>query len=216
MHRLYFPVALNIANKKCTVIGGGRIALRKVKTLLEFGATVFVISPRLCGELKKLENQNKIKVLHREFQKGDLKGSFLAVAATSNHKTNLNVAEDAHRENIYINVVDNSMLCDFIMMSYFRRKKLIVAISTSGHSPALAKKLRLKLQNMITKEYGDLIELIEDMRMLLKSKNIRTGNRKWQQALDLERLTAYLKNGRAIEARNLLAEKLQIPGDQPK
>jgi precorrin-2 dehydrogenase/sirohydrochlorin ferrochelatase len=213
-HQLYFPVALNITNKKCIVIGGGKIALRKVKSLLEFGANVVVISPRVCDGLNKLITLNKIKVLRREFHRGDLKGSFLVIAATSKYKTNLRIAEEARREHVYVNVVDNPVICDFIMTSYFRRKKLIVAISTSGLSPALAKKLRMYLQKIIGKEYGDLVELIEDMRILLKNKNIKAGSRKWQQALNLEILISHLKNKRSIEARNLVLDKLGISGDQ--
>ncbi len=104
----YYPVFLNISGKKCVVFGGGQVALRKVRVLLEHGAKVEVISPALCPELAQLAGSGEIKAFRRTYVKGDLKGAFVTIAATDDSETNLKVAGEARRNAIMVNVVDDA------------------------------------------------------------------------------------------------------------
>lgn len=204
----YYPVFLDVKGRRCLVIGGGTVALRKVKTLLDFGAQVEVISPRLCAGLKQLLKENNIIVLNRKFHSGDLKGAYIAIAATAGKQTNAQVADEAHKRNILINVVDDPVHCDFILPSYFRRGAITISVSTSGMSPALARKIRSQLEKQTGPEYEILAVLVEEIRAQLKKEHIKVSSSRWQEALDLEHLTALIRDGRRTKAKRFLFNEL--------
>lgn len=210
----YYPLYLNIEGKTCLVIGGGMVALRKVQALLEFGARVLVISPRLCAGLKALLSQSKIKALHRAYQPGDLKGAAIAIAATASSKANAAVAAEGRHCGVFVNVVDDPVHCDFILPSYLRRGGITIAVSTSGMSPALARKIRLRIGQEFGPEYEALSVLAEEVRRQLKKDRIRVSSSRWQEALDLELLTALIRQGRVSEAKEALMRNLKAaPGE---
>ncbi|MEE9583625.1 MAG: bifunctional precorrin-2 dehydrogenase/sirohydrochlorin ferrochelatase, partial [Dehalococcoidales bacterium] len=138
----YYPVFLNISHRKCIVVGGGQVALRKARALLEHGADVTIISPDLCHELAELAESGEVSALTKEYQAGDLKNAFVAIAATDNSETNRRVVAEARRRAVLVNVVDDAENSDFIVPSYLRRGEITIAVSTSGRSPALARKIR--------------------------------------------------------------------------
>ncbi len=209
----YYPVFLNAGGRRCLVIGGGIVALRKVKALLDFGAQVEVISLRLCAGLKQLLIEKKIKVLNRKFQPGDLKGALIAIAATASPVTNAAIAEEGRKQNILINVVDDPAHCDFILPSYLRRGGITLAVSTSGMSPALARKIRTRLEKDISKEYETLAVIAAEVRAKLKKDHIKVSGSGWQQALDLDHLTALIRKGSEDEAKRFLMDKLKQAGE---
>jgi siroheme synthase-like protein len=211
----YYPVFLDAGGRRCVVIGGGMVALRKVKALLDFGAVVDIISPRLCAGLTQLLIEKKIKVLNRKFEPGDLKGALIAIAATASRKTNAAVAEEGRKQNILINVVDDPAYCDFILPSYFRRGAVTLAVSTSGMSPALARKIRARLEKDISKEYEILAVIAGEVRTQLKKDRIKVSSKSWQEALDLDHLSALIRKGCKDEAKNFLVTKLKQPGEGP-
>ena len=129
----YYPVSLNIVGRKCIVAGGGEVALRKVKVLLEHGAEVEVISPDLCPELARLAESGEISVCNHAYEMGNLAGAFLAIAATDDAKINRQIAAEARSKAILVNVVDDAVNSDFIVPSYLRRMVLLL------QSPPLAK-----------------------------------------------------------------------------
>ncbi len=205
----YYPVFLDLNGRRCVVIGGGNVALRKVKPLLDSGALVEVISPRLCSGLKQLENDKKINVIGRKFQPGDLTGAFIAIAATANLQTNAAVAAEGLEKSVMVNVVDDPARCDFILPSYCRRGGIILAVSTSGMSPALARKIMSRLEKEFGPEYGTLAAITQKVRARLKREKIKINSSRWQQALDIDRLTGLIRSGHTNEAEKLLFNQLR-------
>lgn len=167
----YFPVNLDVVGRKCLVIGGGKVAARKVLSLLECGAEVLVISPELTAKLHELHQAGKIVWLPRQYLKGDLKGSFLVIAATDDAVVQEDVFLEADKKGQLINVADVPKRCNFILPATVRRNDLTIAISTAGKSPALASKLRQKLEGIIGPEYGVLVEVMG----LLRAEVLRQG-----------------------------------------
>ncbi len=205
----YYPIFLNISGKRCVVVGGGQVALRKVRALLEHGASVEVISPDSCPELGQLAESGEIRVLNRECQAGDLKDAFIAIAATDNSDVNLQVVKEARSKAVLVNVVDDAENSDFIVPSYIRRGDVVIAISTAGRSPALARKIRTRLENDFGEEYASLALLVDEVRTEVKRQGIKVDGDTWQEALDLDLLTDLLRRGDNEKARAILLSNLK-------
>ena len=205
----YFPVFLDVRRKKCVVIGGGQVAFRKIRTLLDCGASVTVISPVLHPNLSELADKKSIQVIRRSFRIGDLKGAFIVIAATDTKETNHRVAKEADRGGALVNVVDDPEASDFIVPSLLRRGNLSIAISTGGMSPALAKKIRTRLEEFFGKEHALLVSLVEEVRSTLRRKGIRINAERWQDALDLDLLTHLLRAGHEDKAKAVLMKRLK-------
>jgi len=154
----YYPVFVNVQDKRCLVVGGGEIATRKVQGLLEAGAEVVVISPRLCTSLASLVAQRVIQHQARTFREADVVGCTLVIGATNQSAVNQAVCEAARRRNIWVNIVDTPDACDFIAPAVVQRGALQIAISTGGHSPTLAKRIRMRLEGAFGEEYAELLE----------------------------------------------------------
>jgi precorrin-2 dehydrogenase / sirohydrochlorin ferrochelatase len=140
------------------VVGGGEVATRKVQGLLEAGAAVVVISPRLAESLATLVAQGLIQHHPRPFLPDDVLGCALVVGATDQSAVNLAVCEAARRHHIWVNIVDTPDSCDFIAPAIVRRGALQIAISTAGHSPTLAQRIRRQLEAYYGPEYAELLE----------------------------------------------------------
>lgn len=164
-----FPVNLNLQARKCLVVGGGRVAERKVKSLLQCGADVWVVSPELTGELEKLASERTINYARRIYAVEDLDGCFLVISATGDREVNSRVADDCFARNIPVNVVDDPARCSFTVPSVLRRGSLCIAVSTAGKSPLLARKIREDLEESFGHEYIEFLELMGEVR----SKAIR-------------------------------------------
>lgn len=170
IEKSYYPVFVELQGKRCVVVGGGGVAERKVRTLLDHGAEVVVISPKLSRGLSSLKKKGLIEHQRRGFRKGDSRGSLLVFAATDSGKINKAVAEDAARRPGLVNVVDTPELCSFIVPSIVRRGALSVAISTSGKSPALSKAIRKLLEGELSEELGNLVSSLGKLREDLRKK----------------------------------------------
>ena len=205
----YYPIFLDIKEKRCVVIGGGIVALRKVNMLLDHEAQVEVISPQLCPELSELAANGMVKAVLREYEPGDLQGAFVVVAATDDSQINEQVAREAMQQGILINVADIPELSNFIVPSYLRRGDVTVAVSTGGKSPALARKIRLELERGFGEEYALLATLIDEVRSELKQQKITILGDVWQQALDLDILLELLRSGQRGEAKKRLWDTLR-------
>jgi len=208
----YYPVSLSLSGRKCLVVGGGSVAQRKVATLLEHDAEVRVISPELCPELEQMAAKGLIKALAREYQSGDLKGAFVVIAATDDGKINDLVAQEAEQRGMLVNVVDDPTVSNFIVPSYLRRGDITVAVSTAGRSPALARKIRHRLEKEFGAEYATLARLIDDVRSELKEGNITISGESWQRAIDIDLLSKMLRAGQTAKARATLLRSLKKPG----
>lgn len=142
MEELYYPIALKLKGRAVLVIGGGQVAERKVKTLLEFGARVHVVSPDLTASLKKLFHLRKITWLGRVARASDINGADIIIAATSNETVNRKVSIWAKKHGALVNVVDKAGLSDFISPAIFGRNRAVIAVYTHGKDPVLSRDLK--------------------------------------------------------------------------
>ena len=205
----YYPIFLNVSGKRCVVVGGGQVALRKVGALLDHGANVEVISPDLCPELNKLAETGEIAAQRKLYQTGDLKGALIVIAATDDHGINLEVVKEAKGTGVLVNVVDDPDNSDFIVPSCLRRGDVTIAVSTAGRSPALARKIRARLEKDLGDEYAALALLIDEVRAEIKRLGIKVNGDDWQKAMDLDLLIDLLKKTDGEKARELLLNNLK-------
>ncbi|RKX73234.1 MAG: bifunctional precorrin-2 dehydrogenase/sirohydrochlorin ferrochelatase [Spirochaetes bacterium] len=159
-----YPVFLNLEGKSCTVIGGGRVAERKVRALVDSGAVVKVIAPEVSEGMELLGCEKEIAFLKREYRQGDLEGAFLVIAATNCRDTNASVYKEAEERGIPVNIVDSPEHSSFYVPSVLRRGDLCIAISTSGVLPYFAKKLRVYLEEKFYPEIALDIERLAVLR----------------------------------------------------
>lgn len=166
----YYPVMLDVKGRKCVVVGGGEVAARKVETLLGCGALVTVLAPALAPELADMTERRAVQYVKREYSKEFIDGASLVVAATDDEKTNRAVYDDAVSAGIQVNVVDVPELCTFIVPSIVERGDLLIAVSTSGKSPAMAKRIRKELEKIFGDEYRVVLDLMGEMRVLAQER----------------------------------------------
>lgn len=160
----YYPVNLDILNRKCLVVGGGSVSTRKVMTLLECGAVVTVVSPDVAEELLELAEKKMIELKRRPYESSDIDGMFLVIGATDNEELNRQINKDAEHQNKLCNIADRPEVCNFILPSIVNRGNLVIAISTSGKSPAFAKKMRQDLEKEFGEEYDEFLQLMGALR----------------------------------------------------
>lgn len=164
----YYPVFLNLKGKKVLVVGGGKVAERKILTLIKTGASLTVISPRITKPLSRLKKKGLITHIEGHYKKGDLRDAFVVIAATSSLQTNSRVARDAGqlKEGLprLINVIDAPSEGNFIVPSIMRRGPLTIAISTGGYSPAMAKNIRKELERLYDSGFGKYLRFLGKIR----------------------------------------------------
>ena len=166
----YYPLYLNIADKRCVVVGGGDVAARKVERLLSCGARVTVIGRKLSPALDVLKKNGRLEHVESDYRKEHLRGAFLVIGATDSPEVNERVYRDSKEEGILVNVVDDPGLCDFILPSLMERGDLSIAVSTGGKSPALARKIRQELESIYGPEYEVLLGIMCALREKVLSR----------------------------------------------
>lgn len=168
----FFPVFLDINDRNCLVIGGGSVGTRKALALVESGANVTVISPTVTDTLRSLARRGTINLKTRTYCPADMEGMFLVFGATNQETLNRQINQDAERLNMLCNIADRPAVCNFILPATVKRGDLVIAISTSGKSPAFAKELRKHLETQFGDEYATLLTLMGRIRsLLLKEKH---------------------------------------------
>jgi len=204
----YYPICVDMAGRACLVVGGGRVAERKVSGLLGSGARVTVVSPALMARLEAWANEGQIRVIRRGYETGDLAGQSLAFVATDDGEVNATVAADARAAGVLINAADDPAHCDFILPAVLRRGALTVAVSTAGASPALSRAVRDELETHFDREdYATLLEVAAEARARLRERSAPQPWERWRQALDGE-VRRLVTIGRLDEARERLRERL--------
>ncbi len=203
----YYPIFLEIKDTPCVVVGGGKVAGRKVMGLIKAGALVTVISPEVTEEIKALIDDNKARLLKRPYQAGDLLGACLVIAASSDRAVNELVLAEARAAHIPANVVDDPGGSDFIVPSAIQRRGLHIAVSTAGRSPALARRTRIEIEKTIGPEYGPFLEIIGGVRERLLKKGIK-GDKKDRVINELldSALLGLIKTGAMAKAGELVFE----------
>ncbi len=179
---ILFPIFLKLKNQRCTVIGGGQIAARKIAGLLECQATVRVIASAALPVLHQLHQEQKIELYERPYQPGDIHGSVLVVAATNNDRLNNQIAQECAQQRILCNVVDTPDLCDFYYGSVYTCGDLKIAISTNGAAPAFGKKIKAELAERYPETLRPYLRYLQKMREIAKEKIASTAQR--QQILE--------------------------------
>jgi precorrin-2 dehydrogenase/sirohydrochlorin ferrochelatase len=173
-----FPIYLKLARRRCLVVGAGRIGEEKIEGLLRADADVTVVAPHATSRIQSLARDGKLRWEKRKFRSSDLRGVFVIVAATSTPKLHEQIYKQAQRRGILCNVVDDPPHCDFYYASVVRRGSLQFAISTSGQSPALAQRLRHKLEEQFGSEYELWIEELGAARERLFAKKMDPERRR--------------------------------------
>lgn len=163
-----YPMMVDLSDRHVLVVGGGKVAERKILSLLAANANLIVVSPKVTSTIWSFKEKEQIKLYQRDYQTSDGAGCFLVIAATDQPLINRQVYEDAHERNQWINVVDQPSLCNFTVPSVVKRGKLTITISTEGASPALAKQIRQDLESEYGYEYELLLELTQEIRLRLQ------------------------------------------------
>jgi len=211
MHSL--PIFMKIAGRRCVVIGGGDVATRKVTMLLKADAAIDLISPELCQELAEMVKAGRLHYTKSPFAPEQLEGACLVVAATDDEATNMAVSQVAKARNIPVNVVDAPELCTFTMPSIVDRSPIIIAISSGGAAPVLARLIRSKIETMVPAAYGRLAALAGDFRDKVKARFATTQQRRifWEESLQGP-IAELVFSGQEVLARQALANSLAENG----
>ena len=200
---LGYPVNLIVAGRRCVVVGAGRIAARKIDGLLDAGADVHVVAPRLGDQVRAWRDAGRITADERAFEAGDLDGAWLATAATDDPSVNNAVFEAGEKARVWVNAADDPDNCSFTLVSVVRRGDLVVTVGTGGRSPALATWLKRRLATELGPEYETLVELLSEARDAVQAAGRSTEDADWQRALDSGMLDL-VRAGRVDDAKELL------------
>ena len=199
-----YPVNLVVEGRRCVVVGAGRIAARKIETLLAAGATVHVVAPEIGDEVREWAGAGRLTVDTRPFTPTDLDGARLATAATGDPAVDHEVFEAGEARGVWVNSADDPANCSFTLMSVVRRGDLVVTIGTGGRSPALAAWLRRRIGADLGPEYEVLLDLLSDAREARRAEGRSSEDPGWQRALDSGMLDL-VRAGRLDDAKELLA-----------
>jgi|LGVE01.1.fsa_nt_gb precorrin-2 dehydrogenase/sirohydrochlorin ferrochelatase len=203
----YYPVNLDVLNRKCLVVGGGRVGTRKVITLLGCGATITVVSPVASERLLELADDSLIRLKKRPYQTSDLDGMFLVFGTTDDEELNRQISADAEKLNMLCNIADRPKVCNFILPSIVSRGDLVISISTSGKSPAFAKKLRKELEKQFGEEYAEFLRLMGAIRKkLLRKEHQPEAHKHLFEQLINSGLIEMIKNNKKEDINSLLFE----------
>ena len=195
-----FPIFLEIKNKPVLVIGGGDIALRKIKLLIKSKPNLTVVAKNFCEEILDLKDRYSIDIIQKDFHPDDIEFPMIMIAATNNKLLNKQIAQIGIKKKIPVNVVDQPSLCTFTMGSIVERGSLVVSISSSGKAPVLVRQLREKIEMMIPDAYKDLVDLAGSLRDKVK-KSIKVNNKRrifWEKFFDVENIQSFLNQNKTL------------------
>jgi siroheme synthase-like protein len=187
-----YPVVLDLTDRPCVVIGGGLVAQSKVQGLLEAGARVTMVSQEITPTLEEWVVAGRVSWVARPYRGGDLAGFFLAYAATGDQAVSEAVAREGRERGVWVNAADDPERCDFTLPSVLRRGRLVVAVSTGGASPALARAVRERLESQFGEQHAELVERVASLRRELRQAGHSPDAQAWREALalELDRLSA--------------------------
>ena len=200
----HFPVCLELAGRRCLVVGGGAVAERRIAGLLEAGAAITVIAPGLTPALAALASEGRLRHEPRGYRDGDLAGFDLALAATDAGDVNAALAREGRARGVWVNAADDPANCTFILPALVRRGDLTVAVSTGGTSPALARAVREELERYLTADYATLAQIAAEARRELRAAGRAADATAWRRALGSEVRRLIVEHGREAAKRRLL------------
>ena len=197
------PVNLLVRGRRVVVVGGGRIAARKIEPLLELGAEVEVIAPSVGPDVRAWAEEGRLAWQERAFTAGDLDGAWLAFTATDDPAVNAAVFAAGEAARVFVNSADDPANCSFTLMSVIRRADLVVTVGTGGRSPALAAHLRRTLSTEVGPEYEVVLDLLSEAREALRAAGRSSEDADWQAAFD-GGIVEMVRAGRIDDAKELL------------
>jgi precorrin-2 dehydrogenase/sirohydrochlorin ferrochelatase len=203
----FYPVCLDISNERCVVAGGGEVAERKVAGLLECGAKVVIVSKDLTPALREMKDAGRIEHLSDDYREEYLEGAFLVIGATDREDVNENISRDARDRGVLVNIVDVPARCNFIVPSVFRRGDLLVAVSTGGKSPALARRLREEIEERYGPEYGTLLTIMGNLRERVTARGASSAENRvlFESVLD-SAILRYIREGKGDRVREIIRD----------
>lgn len=202
----YYPIYVDLQNKPVLVVGGGTVAFRKVKTLLEHGAIVRIVSPKLLPELMELVDFVQCFWEEKRYAPNDLGDALLVFSCTEDEEVNSMVAQNSRQEYRLINVVDDPEKCTFIVPSIMERGDLSIAVSTGGSSPIVARQIRAELEQQYGEAYQEYLSLLKSWRKDVKTKlSAQQKERFWNRVTDGEVLRL-INNGQLNDAKGVVNE----------
>ena len=190
-NKVYYPVFLDLAEKRCVIVGGGQVAERKCRSLMKTGTLITVVAPEITKGLRAYKDKGVIIHIGRDYRKSDIVSAYIVISATDSRETNERVARDAQSLHKLVNVVDTPDLCNFIVPSVFRRGMLSIAVSTGGVSPAFAKEIRKELEKIYGPELAGKLKAIGKMRD--RAKKEITGKKERERFI--KKTTLAIKKG---------------------
>jgi len=204
---LPYPVFLNIAGRRCVVVGAGAVAQRKAQALLSAGAAVTVVAPVATPRVELLSVEGKLQWIAEAYQPAQLDGARLVFAATDDPELNQRVAADARARGALVNVAEPPEAGDFAVPATVKRGEICIAVSTGGASPALAKRLREQIETVVGEEYGALVRLLGEMRATVEQQ-VKAQNKRQQiyEAILGSDVLALLRDGKPDDARRRCVE----------
>jgi siroheme synthase-like protein len=211
----YYPIALDLRNKPCVVVGGGALATEKVEGLLGAGVRVTVVSPAVTPELHRLAETERIRVVMWAYRPADLDGAYLVYGASEDRALNARVAADARERGILVNAVDDIPNCDFFAVSIVRRGDLQIAISTNGRSPAFARWMREYLDERLPAELGDLLDVLAGVRRTVRENGPVPAYERWNTAIT-EEVLERLRSGDPAGARRRILDVMTAQPEPAK
>lgn len=198
----FYPVNLDLRNKRCAVVGGGKVALRKIRSLLQAGALVTVISPSLDEDLLVVYHEQQFTYFDKVYENGDLQGFFLVICASSDHDANKRAAQEAKEQGALVNVSDNSFPSDFTLPAKVERGPLLLTISTGGLSPAFSVLVKKELEEKYDDNYVAFLQIVAELRAQLVGKVSTSKQREllWRELLTKD-ILQLVQKGNLSEAK---------------
>jgi len=194
----YYPINMDVRGRRCVVVGGGKVAQRKVMQLLLAGGSVRVVAPRVTARLRALAVGGRISLAERSYRRGDLGRAVLAFAATDSEDVQRRVVTDARRDRVVLNVVDTPEDCDFTVPAVLRKGKVVITVSTDGAAPYISALVKRLIDAHLD---GNQVKLLDALVMArrqlaaMKKKGARVNVEKTLDALSRRRLMALVRAG---------------------
>jgi precorrin-2 dehydrogenase/sirohydrochlorin ferrochelatase len=210
----YYPVSLDMTDKRCVIIGGGAVAERKAERMIECNAQVVVVSRSLTPVLEDRKKTNTIEHIDADYEKKTLRGAFMVIGATDRDDVNAQVSQDALSLGILVNIVDDPDRCNFILPSLLQQGDLSIAVSTGGKSPALARKIKEDLQQLYGPEYESLLTIMGSLRKkILAQGHASEANKAVFEALVNSRMLQAIREGNRVKVKKIILDASGIDMD---
>ncbi|NBI28792.1 precorrin-2 dehydrogenase/sirohydrochlorin ferrochelatase family protein [Chengkuizengella marina] len=206
------PIMINVKQKECLVVGGGKIAERKISSLMDAMANIKVISPKVTVQIKHWHNEGKLQIYKKNYDVSQIGKPFLIIAATDQSQVNLQVYEDAKKRNILVSIVDRPDYSDFIFPASFKRGKLQIAVSTSGASPIVARTIKKDLEKQYGDDYEIYLDFLGEFRSFVKKTIHDTKQRQalYKEIMDLD-ILRLIRIGKFHSFQKELYKRLKDP-----